>query len=161
MQSCGCLRRDVSRAKATTHGLRNSREYAIWLGMVQRCHTPSSTSYPRYGARGIAVCDAWRGSFEQFYADMGPAPSAEHSIERRENDGRYEKGNCFWTTAVEQSNNKRSNRILEWRGEARTIAEWARVVGIAPTTIQQRLTYGWDAARALSTPVTRRGRNSR
>jgi hypothetical protein len=80
--------------------------YRTWVGMLQRCTNPRHISYPRYGGRGISVCDEWR-SFERFLADMGEKPSPAHSIDRINNFVGYSKNNCRWATSKEQAQNKR------------------------------------------------------
>lgn len=79
----------------------------LWSGMIQRCNSETSKYYKNYGARGIKVCDRWH-TFWNFVDDMGERPSPKHSIERINNDGNYEPGNCKWATAVEQQRNKRN-----------------------------------------------------
>jgi hypothetical protein len=82
-------------------------EHGIWRGMRGRCKNKRNTSYSEYGGRGISVCKEWDISFEKFYLDMGPRPSAKHSLDRIDNDGNYTKENCRWATREIQSRNTR------------------------------------------------------
>lgn len=150
--SCGCSKGAAISAKKSTHGMRHSPEYGVWSSIVTRCKNPRYALYRDYGGRGIEICSRW-ADFSMFYADMGPRPSPEHSIERRDNDGDYEPGNCYWATRLVQANNKRNNHVLEAFGRKQTLSQWARDFSISPSVIGKRLRRGWDAERAISTPI--------
>jgi hypothetical protein len=99
-RSCGCLRTETMIQKNGTHLLSDTLEYKIWHGMRRRCFNPDNRGFKDYGGRGITVCDRWRDSFENFIADVGFRPSRSHSIDRINNDGNYEPGNCKWSTSI-------------------------------------------------------------
>ena len=103
-QSCGCIHTEMLKARAT-HGMRHTPEYDTWMHLIQRCTNRKNTSWPDYGGRGIAVCDRWK-KFENFFADMGSRPSGK-SLDRINNNGGYEPGNCRWATSLEQNRNRR------------------------------------------------------
>lgn len=129
-----------------THGMSGSREYTAYRSMLARCNIPSLKSYPRYGGRGIKVCERWtgKGGFENFFSDMGVRPSVNHSLERRDNDGNYCPANCYWATCVEQNRNTRRNRLITVNGVTATAAEWGEKTGINPMRIISRLHRGWS-----------------
>lgn len=156
-RSCGCLSVDASKARNPRifikHGhARKGRltpEYTAWMRMNQRCGNENNPKYPDYGGRGIRVCDRWRDSFAAFLADMGPRPSANHSIDRIDVNGDYEPKNCRWATLKQQARNKRNTRLVEHEGQAKTLAEWAEVTGINSGTIHDRIARGWTIEQAL------------
>jgi hypothetical protein len=105
-RSCGCLKRDEMSQRLRTHGGAFMPEYKIWEAMRRRCSKPSDPSYKNYGARGISVCERWL-DYGNFLADMGKRPTPKHTLDRTNNDGNYEPGNCHWATRSEQAKNRR------------------------------------------------------
>jgi hypothetical protein len=132
-----------------------SKEYGIWHGMKNRCTNPRDPGWPYYGGRGIAVCDRWKDSFADFFADMGQRPSSLHSLERENVDGPYSPENCCWANATEQMRNRRDNVMLSYQGKTLSVYDWADMVGIHFKTILTRLARGWAIDRALKEPVER------
>jgi hypothetical protein len=133
------------------HGMSKSPEFAVWHGMVGRCHVEENGSFRNYGGRGIKVCDRWRYSFATFLADMGPRPSPKHQIDREDVNGDYEPGNCRWLHSIDNGNTRRTNVRLEHDGRTRTISQWSRELGWHREKIRKRLSLGWSVGRALTT----------
>lgn len=157
--SCGCLQRECNPPRMVTHGRSKTRQYGQWEGIVGRCENPKSRAYKDYGGRGIKMCDRWRrgdgarSGFECFIEDMGERPSPNHSIERIDNDGNYEPSNCRWATRVEQQNNMRNTIFIEIDGRTQSMCQWAREMGLKPSTVSSRIGKGWDPATAVMTPL--------
>lgn len=150
--SCGCYKRELS----TKHGMHGCPEYSIWKGIKQRCYNEKHHKYKAYGSRGIAMCEEWLCDFEAFYRDMGPRPSPEHSIERKDNNKGYSKENCEWATRLVQANNTRRNVFYLYNGKCRTVANWHRELdldklGISVHLIHGRLKSGWSFEKAITT----------
>lgn len=119
--------------------------------MWARCTNPNVRNYDRYGGRGIAVDERWL-DFDAFAEDMGPRPTKDHQIERRDNDGPYSKANCVWATRREQNQNRSDNVYIEFRGERLPRTTWARRIGISAQSLAKRV-EAWGVERALTTPA--------
>lgn len=104
--SCGCLAVERYTAAVTSHGMSRKRIYKIWQGMKRRCENEKYIYYKNYGARGISVCERWH-TFENFFADMAERYRDDLTIERNDNDGNYEPGNCCWIPKGDQMKNRR------------------------------------------------------
>lgn len=116
--------------------------------MRERCYKPYAGNFIHYGGRGITICDRWRSSFANFLSDMGQRP-VDHSIERRDNDGNYEPGNCYWLHKSKQQANRRGNLLVQLAGETITVAEASRRLGIKASTIRRRIHTGSTIYEAL------------
>mgnify|MGYP001595898490 CR=1 FL=1 len=149
--SCGCKRRET----LTKHGMADTKIYRIWMQMIRRCHRENDPAYANYGGRGIIVCDRWRENFLNFIADMGARPGG-YQIDRTDNDGNYEPGNCRWVTNKVNKNNMRSNRVVEHLGRRQTIAEWADELSMNYRTLNNRINRGWSPEKAFSVAVQKR-----
>lgn len=136
-----CSRERISKLN-TSHGMRDSAEYGIWIHIKERCLNPSNKSFERYGGRGISVCERWTHSFENFIADMGIRPSNKHSIDRINNNGNYEPSNCRWSTPVEQGNNKRNNIMVTIDNETKSLSAWCRERGVSVGSAWSRYKKG-------------------
>lgn len=144
-KSCGCLQKEIVCKLRTTHGATSSKNkgknvqrlHRIWHHMKQRCDNKNHDDYPDYGGRGIKYCKRW-GKFENFRDEMEVAFN-EHmeeygaintTIDRIKNSKGYSKENCRWATQDEQANNRRSTILIEYKGDVKSMKQWAKILGI-------------------------------
>lgn len=132
------------------HGMYGTPTYNVWALMLKRCRSQGRPDYARYGGRGITVCERW-SRFENFLADMGERPAGK-TLDRIDNHGNYEPGNCRWATASEQCRNTRRNNNLTLNGVTRCATEWAELTGLPVSTIKVRKRHGWPDVDALTAP---------
>jgi hypothetical protein len=143
--SCGCLHYERFAMGHTKHQMVGTREYRTWTMMKNRCLNPQTPIYKYYGGRGITICQRWQDSFEAFYADMGSRPPAM-SLDRIDNNGNYEPGNCRWSNQSTQMSNTR----VSWPQEQilMAITTWVQVYGRAPQATD------FDKDRSLPSSTT-------
>lgn len=146
--SCGCLSIERTVSMNKTHGKTNSRVYRIWNSMLQRCANQKNLSFKHYGGRGIKVCERWH-DFTLFLADMGEPPQGL-SIDRINNNGDYEPGNCRWASNDDQANNKRSSRRICLGGITLTLTQHINRSGLVRETVYKRLQSGFSIEDALA-----------
>jgi len=132
------------------HGMKGTKIYGIWCAMRARCENPNVSAFKDYGGRGIKVCDRWK-RFENFYADMGERPPGK-TLERTDNQLGYSPGNCVWADRSAQNRNRRDRKLIEVKGEAKTLAEWSEQTGLSVGTLWRRLSKGWTNEEAIKTP---------
>lgn len=159
-KSCGCLKREggIKKAVAITHGCSRrmcghsrTAAYQAWLNMKSRCGNPKRVNFSKYGGRGIVVCQRWLASFQNFLDDMGEPPKGME-LDRINNDGNYEPGNCKWSTETMQARNRSTNLMVTFNGETLCLAAWSERLGIHRRTLQNRLAR-WTIEKSFSTPV--------
>jgi hypothetical protein len=134
-----------------------TRLYVIWCHMIERCENEHSERFADYGGRGIRVCEEWKDfvSFRDWALNNGYSKSL--TIDRIDNDGNYEPGNCKWSSVKDQCNNRRTNHLLTYKGRTQTMTQWAEELGMNPGTFKYRIYLGWSVERAIETPVVKRG----
>lgn len=155
-RSCGCLASEWAKKLSRLpikHGLYNTGAYRSYCAMIGRCYNPDFANYHKYGAKGVGVCDRWRNSFENFYADMGARPDGT-TLDRFPNPkGDYEPSNCRWSNRKEQNRNRGDyNNRFEFQGKNLTLPAWAEETGISLDALKGRYRQGWDVERMLTTP---------
>lgn len=157
VRSCGCLRVDAIEKSNVRHGMARQSgrrsEHWIWANMIGRCSDKNS---PRYGGRGIKVCDEWLGpeGFVRFLDHVGPRPSVAHTIDRfPDTDGNYEPGNVRWATRAEQNRNYSRNIFTTVDGERLCLKDAALRRGLKPWAVWQRVKRGWSIEKAFNTPL--------
>lgn len=150
-------------------------EYNAWKHMIHRCYNTKDGSFNDYGGRSkidpnaenITVCVEWLASFDNFYNDMGSKPNSGDSLDRKDVNGHYNKDNCRWADQITQANNKRqskkpapkSRHTYTKDGETKTAVQWGKILGIHPSTINDRKKRGWSDERCLSTTPQTFGKN--
>jgi hypothetical protein len=156
--NCGCktkLIRSANGMANATHGLSviDRRLYDVHRQMINRCENSGSKDYSYYGGRGISVCDEWQDPAVFFDWAYSSGYRANLTIERKDVNGGYHPDNCTWVPNEEQSHNTRRNVKISIDGTTKHLAAWARDFGIKWPTVADRLRRGWDAHRAVTTPV--------
>jgi hypothetical protein len=135
--------------------------YTVWTNMKSRCSDPNCKPWPRYGGRGITVCDSWKTSFQNFWRDMGLTYKPGLSIDRIDNDGNYEPNNCRWSTRSEQSRNICSNHLIKTPWGRVPVVQAAELAGITVSALNYRMSRNWPYEKLFLGPHSYRIKNKR
>ena len=139
--SCGCYHSEHNHEYGFKHGMSHTRIYTIWSGMIQRCCNPNAKNYPRYGGRGITVCEEWK-EFKKFYEWSKISGYSDNlTIERLDNNGNYCPENCTWITKQKQMRNTRRNHYIKYNDEELTLTEWARKFDMNVETLRYQVNH--------------------
>ena len=148
--SCGCYSKMIISKCNSTHKLSGTRVYRSWNSAKQRCRNPKDTNYHNYGGRGIKMSKEW-DTFENFLRDMGYPPDNNHTIERIDVNGNYEKNNCKWATPAEKARNRRNSRFYEYQGKKMILKDWANELNVNEITLRYRIKRGWPIEKIFDT----------
>jgi len=144
----------MKHGKSGSTGRKRSPEYGAWAEAKRRCFSEGRPMYAQYGGRGITMDARWSDDFRAFLADMGPRPSPDHSIDRIDNEGNYEPGNCRWATRAEQNRNRRNCVYVNLDGSVVTVKEYCHAKQLKYRTIIKRIQeLNWPIEKALTLPV--------
>mgnify|MGYP001582145333 CR=1 FL=1 len=149
--SCGCYTIERTSELHRIHGYTHHPTYQRWKSMMCRCYQVNNPNYPRYGARGIIVCERWHNP-QYFIEDMGIPPQG-HTLERKDNNGPYSPDNCIWATRLQQGRNTRKCHFITFQEHTWPISVWAEYLGMKVDTLKSRFVRGWSVEKALTTPL--------
>lgn len=152
-KSCGCVSRELSRQRRTTHSLSTSETYTTYQLMMQRCKQPKYKCFAAYGGRGISVCVEWKGNFQAFYDHVSQLENfgvEGMTLDRIDNDKNYEPDNVRWATIKDQQRNRRNNRLVTYRDKTQCLSAWAEELGIDRRTLTRRLNKGLSPEEAFT-----------
>lgn len=138
----------------------NKKIHRAWCHMIARCENPKTDHFRHYGGRGITICSEWRMSFRTFAKwskENGYASGL--TIERKNVDAGYFPANCMWASWKVQQNNKRNNRVIEFRGKTQTLMQWSEELGIGRIALTDRIDRcGWSIEKAFTEPYKYKAR---
>ena len=151
-KSCGCKKRDDTIQRNWKHGHSKTRLASVYSSMKDRCYNSNAKSYPRYGARGIKMCNEWYDDFETFYLwAVSNGYEIGLTIDRIDNDGDYSPENCRWVSNIENIHNSSTCINIEYNGLKMCCAEWDRRMGYCRGTVSRRLREGKTSEEAINT----------
>lgn len=126
----------------------------IWRLMKDRTTNPNNPIYKYYGGRGITVCLEWVNSFEAFYQwSIENGYRADLTIDRKDNDGNYEPGNCRWADRKTQAANKSTNNRITHKNETHILQEWSEKLHIRHSTLRYRILHSPERIEAPTREV--------
>ena len=153
--SCGCLNREKTIERSTTHGMARTKIYNVWFHIKARCLNPNDKRYKDYGGRGITMFSEWIDSFQNFYSYVSKLEHFNepgYSLDRIDNNRGYFPGNLRFANRKTQNRNQRKNVIVEYNGVEMSLAEASEKSGIKYGALQSRYYHG-DRGDRLFRPV--------
>lgn len=156
-RSCGCFQKEKASEAKKTHGESKSDLHRKWWKMKTRCSNPNTKDWKNYGGRGIKVCKLWDASYEAFRDwCLANGYSKELELDRIKVNGNYSPSNCRFVTKLENANNTRATTYLTYKGETKSVPDWARSLNVNPGTLHNRRRLGWSDSEIIETPILSR-----
>lgn len=147
----------AEKIKREYHGMNHHPLKTVFDNMKKRCYSPGNNRWKRYGGRGIRICALWLKSRSEFYMwALSSGYKRGLTIDRINVDGHYTPRNCRWATHTDQQNNTSRNRRITFKGETKTIAEWARALGVNYRALQHRIQRDWPKNKVFTQPFRAR-----
>jgi hypothetical protein len=129
-----------------------------YADMKRRCYSTNNVMYHRYGGRGIAVCDEWRTSFQDFFLWALANGYADNlTLDRVDTDKDYCPSNCRWADMKTQQRNRSTNHSVTYNGETHTAKEWSEITGVQYDVLLWRLRNWSDLDRVFLSPLRGHG----
>ncbi|MDI6617892.1 MAG: hypothetical protein QME45_04330 [Clostridiales bacterium] len=151
-KSCGCynMEKVIERCPDTSrHMQSNTKLYASWVSMKDRCYNKNNKSYLDYGGRGIKICDEWLIPDNFFNWALNNGYSEELTIDRVNVNGNYEPNNCRWISMKRQIRNRRNTLKVEYQGKFITLGELSEKTNIPYATLHWRYKQGFSTDRLV------------
>jgi hypothetical protein len=149
-KSCGCIRLELTKNRSTTHGLSKTKTWCVWQSMISRCYHSGATSFERYGAVGITVCQRWKEDYLNFLHDMGETPEGL-TLERVNGARVYSPETCVWASTKDQALSRRTTIWVEHNGQRLCLKDWAVKLNLPYLKLYKRyVVRGWDFQRSIT-----------
>lgn len=148
VKSCGCLRKELTAERMknnTTHGFSKFPLYQVWKAIIRRCYNPSDISYKRYGAKGVTMCDEWRNDFLAFnnWCMSNGWEKGKQIDKDKAGTGRlYSPETCVVISRQENCWLRKTSRMIQFNGEAKSLAEWCNILELNYENVRQRIYHG-------------------
>lgn len=152
-RSCGCLQSKNTSKANTKHGLLSHPLYGVWKSMKGRCYNSNVSQYKDYGGRSVVVCDEWKDNFIEFYKwgiKNGWDKNKQLDKDIKGSSLIYSPDTCSFVSAKKNSNKRRSSRFIEYKGDIKTVSEWADYFNISLKNLYQRMSRGWSFEKCIT-----------
>lgn len=150
----------MNAAETIAAPLSQTPEFLIWKGMRQQCTNKNHSNYRYYGGKGIRICPRWK-QFKNFLNDMGPRPTSQHNLIRKNKNQGFNPRNCEWGLHSKACATRSTCNMIAFNGKKQSIAAWARELGYSRAVLSYRINRGWSVSDALTVETGKQGFRSK